>query len=143
MRFEFGFAVAVSCLAAGLCAPSALAAPARPACRDFSFPIYFARGSDVITPAAKRAIAAESRRWSLCEIDRVKLLGGRDKAGPAARDEDLARRRTLAVEARLQAAGVHNDRLSSKVVPIGKGDQILPRRVTVEVKLISVAPAHR
>ena len=90
-------------------APKALApAPvaSRPACTDVVFPIYFAEGSDQLTPTGGEVISSEATLVHGCLIGYVSVLGLTDAAGGAAHNLNLSKRRADTVAKALAAAGL-------------------------------------
>ncbi len=83
-----------------------LAAASRPACTDVVFPIYFAEGSDQLTPTAEQVIGAQATVVHGCRIGYVSVLGLTDAAGGAAHNLDLSKRRATTVAKALAAAGL-------------------------------------
>ena len=79
---------------------------ARPACTDVVFPIYFAEGSDQLTPTAGQVIGSEAALVRGCRIGYVSVLGLTDAAGGAAHNLDLSRRRAATVAQALASAGL-------------------------------------
>ncbi len=77
-----------------------------PACTDVVFPIYFAEGSDQLTPTAAQVIGSEAAQVRGCRIGYVSVLGLTDAAGAASRNLDLSRRRAGAVAKALASAGL-------------------------------------
>ena len=96
-------------LAAG-CQTSSPAPPvtaaARPACTDVVFPIYFAEGSDQLTPTASQVIGLQASVVRGCRIGYVSVLGLTDAQGGSGRNLDLSRRRAATVARALAAAGL-------------------------------------
>ena len=78
----------------------------RPACTDVVFPIYFAEGSDQLTPTAGQVIGSEAALVRGCRIGYVSVLGLTDAAGGAAHNLDLSRRRAATVAQALASAGL-------------------------------------
>ena len=78
----------------------------RPACTDVVFPIYFAEGSDQLTPIANQVIGSEAGEVRGCRIGYVSVLGLTDAAGGAAHNLDLSRRRAATVARALASAGL-------------------------------------
>ena len=78
----------------------------RPSCTDVVFPIYFAEGSDQLTPTAGQVIGSEAAQVRGCRIGYVSVLGLTDAAGGAAHNLDLSRRRATTVAKALADAGL-------------------------------------
>ena len=103
---------AASLLAAALagCQSSPRVAPMatnmRPACTDIIFPIYFAQGSDQLTPTAEQVIGVQASAVRGCRIGYVNVLGLTDANGGSAQNLDLSRRRAAVVARALQGAGL-------------------------------------
>ena len=83
-----------------------LAAAARPVCTDVVFPIYFAQGSDELTPAASQLIGVQAQQVHGCRIGYVSVLGLTDAGGPAAKNLQLSKRRAANVAQALASAGL-------------------------------------
>lgn len=101
MRLDVSLtAASAACLVLAACAtptgrPAAPPAPARaaPACADFSFPIYFEKGSDQLTASARAVVDASVQQVRGCRVSRIEVLGLADADGPRRRNLDLSRRR--------------------------------------------------
>ncbi len=78
----------------------------RPTCTDTVFPIYFAQGSDQLTPTAGQVIGSQAALVRGCRIGYVSVLGLTDANGTAADNLDLSRRRATTVAKALVAAGL-------------------------------------
>jgi outer membrane protein OmpA-like peptidoglycan-associated protein len=85
-------------------APAAQAAA--PSCADFSFPIYFEKGSDQLTAAARAVLDSSAALARACTIGKVEVLGLADADGPANRNLALSRRRATHVAGALAADGL-------------------------------------
>ena len=75
--------LALACLALASCASKPLApmpVASRPVCTDVVFPIYFAEGSDQLTPTANQVIGSEAVQVHGCRIGYVSVLGLTDAA---------------------------------------------------------------
>ena len=83
-----------------------MAAAARPACTDVVFPIYFAEGSDQLTPTASQVIGVQASVVHGCRIGYVSVLGLTDANGGSSKNLDLSRRRAATVAKALAAAGL-------------------------------------
>jgi len=83
-----------------------MASAPRPACTDQVFPIYFAEGSDQLTPVAAQVIGDQARLVRGCRIGYVSVLGLTDAGGGAAQNLDLSKRRASTVARALAAAGL-------------------------------------
>ena len=101
--------VSVAAMAAG-CTMNAPLRPlpvaSRPACADVVFPIYFAEGSDQLTPGADQVIGSEAATVHGCRIGYVSVLGLTDAIGPASQNLDLSKRRAATVAKALAASGL-------------------------------------
>ena len=109
--------------------------PAKAACKDETFQIYFKQGSAAVTAAAQRTLAAHHRHWMTCEVRAISLEGGRDLVGAAADDEALAGRRTESVATALEAMGVSHRAISTTPMASKPGVKVLRRRVVATVSL--------
>ena len=104
-----GVVAATGALALAGCASAPLkpmANASRPSCTDQVFPIYFAEGSDQLTPVASQVIGDQAAAVRGCRIGYVSVLGLTDSAGGAAHNLDLSRRRAATVAHALAAAGL-------------------------------------
>jgi outer membrane protein OmpA-like peptidoglycan-associated protein len=77
--------------------PKVLAPPAPPVCADFDFPIYFEKGSDQLTEAARGEIAYAASRVKGCRLGTIEVVGLADADGAARRNLALSRQRAVAV----------------------------------------------
>jgi outer membrane protein OmpA-like peptidoglycan-associated protein len=66
---------------------------AGPFCADFSFPIYFDKGSDQLTASARAVVDASVRQIRGCRVSKIEVLGLADADGPKLRNLELSRRR--------------------------------------------------
>ncbi len=99
------------CLIAAACAtaPTKRVAPARMAplaCADFSFPIYFDKGSDQLTVPAQAVLNNSVMQAKGCAISKVEVLGLADADGPTNRNLALSHRRAARVASALVAFGL-------------------------------------
>jgi peptidoglycan-associated lipoprotein len=83
-----------------------MATASRPACVDVTFPIYFAQGSDQLTPTAAQVIQTQAAVVRGCRIGYVSVLGLTDAAGSSSGNLDLSRRRASSVARALADAGL-------------------------------------
>lgn len=103
-------AVAV-CLVVGSCA-SQTRAPApslprpAPVCADFSFPIYFDKGSDALTASARAVVDSSVEQVRNCRVTRIEVLGLADADGLRLRNLELSRRRAAHVAKVLVGEGL-------------------------------------
>ena len=86
--------------------PAPQAARSEPACADITFPIYFAEGSDQLTPTAAQVIGVQAQVVRGCRIGYVSVLGLTDAQGGSAHNLDLSRRRAATVAKALADAGL-------------------------------------
>jgi peptidoglycan-associated lipoprotein len=98
--------MAAGCMHEGAPAPSASLATSRPACTDVTFPIYFAEGSDELTPVAAQVIQTQAAVVRGCRIGYVSVLGLTDANGGSAQNLALSQRRAASVARALAAAGL-------------------------------------
>jgi len=77
-----------------------------PACADFSFPIYFEKGSDQLTTAARAVIDTGVQQTRGCKVSKIEVLGLADADGPRLRNLELSRRRADAVAKALAGEGL-------------------------------------
>ncbi len=96
-------ALAVSACATG--GPKGGATATGATCADVSFPIYFAKASDVLSDPARQAIGAGAGQAKGCQVREVDVFGLADMDGAADRNLDLSRRRAQVVAQALAASG--------------------------------------
>ena len=103
-----GLVLGPAMLAACASAPKPVATPQGPAvaCADFSFPIYFEKGSDQLTEAAKLEITYAAARVKGCKLGSVGVVGLADADGAAKRNLVLSRQRANAVAKALAASNL-------------------------------------
>lgn len=84
------------------------ATPVRPAlaCADASFPIYFDKGSDQLTAAARMVVDANVQQVRGCRVTKIEVLGLADADGPRLRNLELSRRRAANVAKALAGDGL-------------------------------------
>lgn len=87
-------------------APPPMAVSSRPACADVVFPIYFAEGSDQLTPGAGQVINSAVAQVHGCRIGYVSVLGLTDAAGARSQNLELSKRRADSVARALAVAGL-------------------------------------
>ncbi len=86
--------------------PPAAAVKPAPSCSDFSFPIYFEKGSDHLTVSARAVLDAGVQQVRGCRVVKIEVLGLADADGPALRNLELSRRRANHVAHALEGAGL-------------------------------------
>src|SRR5579872_241634 len=97
------------------------------ACANFSFPVYFASGSDQLTTPAVQAIGESALRAKGCPVAVIAIKGlGRDTTG-------LAARRAAAVARALAANGLDKPAPVADSATGGPEFPLLNRRVDVSV----------
>jgi peptidoglycan-associated lipoprotein len=100
-------AMLAGCMHDGATPPSpSIAAAGRPACTDVTFPIYFAEGSDELTPVAAQVIQTQAAVVRGCRIGYVNVLGLTDANGGSAQNLALSQRRAASVARALASAGL-------------------------------------
>ena len=116
-----------------------------PACTDFSFPIYFASGSDRVPAAALQVIEQNAAMVKACRVAEVSVTGLADAEGSPERNLELSRRRAATVARALAARGYPAPRF--EVAAAGEagaataaGAAPLRRRTEVSVKFASKTP---
>lgn len=104
-------------------APASAPAPAAPMVASFPLKVYFDTGSAALGPDGSKAITAAADAIKKDNL-KVALTGYTDKTGDAARNEELAKSRAVAVRDALMAAGVAEASIEMKAplfVEIGAG----------------------
>ncbi len=101
----------LGCLTVAACAsePARLepaAPPATLSCGDFSFPIYFEKGSDQLTTPARAVLLAGAQRAHGCNVSKIEVLELADADGPAVRNLVLSRQRAAAVMHAMEGTGL-------------------------------------
>ena len=119
---------------------------AQPACRDFSFPIYFETGSDRLTRDALQLISDSAARVTACKVAEVQVTGLADADGSAQRNLELSRRRALVVTQALATRGYPTPRIDVSAAgeagaTTSAGEAPLRRRTEVNVRFASTRPA--
>lgn len=82
------------------------AARAAPVCIDFSFQIYFEKGSDQLTGPARQVLDASVQQVRGCKVTRIEVLGLADADGPRLQNLELSRRRADHVAKALAGDGL-------------------------------------
>jgi outer membrane protein OmpA-like peptidoglycan-associated protein len=107
--WKIAIAAALALLIAG-CAreptrrtPAPLAASA---CADFSYPIYFEKGSDQLTAAARAVVDSSVKQVHGCKVTKIEVLGLADADGGKQRNLELSRRRATNVARALAGEGM-------------------------------------
>ena len=126
--------------------PSTLGASAvRPACADITFPIYFAEGSDQLTPTAAQVIGVQAGVVRGCRIGYVNVIGLTDAHGRSADNLDLSRRRATAVAKALAGAGLPLPKFEvsgqGETGALTDGGRPVPLRRKTEVIIHPLPPA--
>ena len=117
-----------------------------PACTDFTFPIYFASGSDQVPAAALQVIRQNAAQVKACKVAQVAVTGLADAEGSAERNLELSRRRAATVAKALAAAGYPAPTFDVAAggeagAATAAGTAPLRRRTEVSVKFASTAPS--
>lgn len=143
LAFGAGLAAALAGCA-GSNAPLTPMAARGPACTDVVFPIYFAQGSDALTPVAQQVIASSVGQVRGCRIGYVNVLGLTDAAGGAAHNLDLSKRRAAAVAKALAADGLQTPKFevegAGETGAVSDSGRAVPLRRKTEV-IIHPLPA--
>ena len=103
-----GSLAAVALVATGCASGGPKVSPmamANSGCADVNFPIYFAKGSDVLSDAARQAISAGAGEVKACRVSEVDVFGLADMDGPASQNLELSRRRAQIVAQALAGSG--------------------------------------
>jgi len=100
-------------------------------CVDFSFPVYFKRGSTHLTPAADAAILAAARQFRRCNIASITVVGlSVPKAGP-----DRTQLRLMAVAAKLRLRGLRHPAPSIAAAVVSKRRSLIEDAADVEITM--------
>ncbi len=75
-------------------------------CADFSYPIYFEKGSDQLTAAARAVVDSSVKQVHGCKVTKVEVLGLADADGGKQRNLELSRRRASNVAKALAGEGM-------------------------------------
>ena len=119
---------------------------AQPACKDFSFPIYFETGSDRLTRDALQLITDSAAQVRACRVAEVRVTGLADADGSAQRNLELSRRRALVVTQALATRGYPTPRFDIEAAGeagavTAAGEAPLRRKAEVSVRFASSKPA--
>lgn len=100
-------------------------------CVDFSFPVYFKRGSTRLTPAADAAILAAARQFRHCSIASITVVGlPVPRAGA-----DHTQLRLLAVAAKLRAKGLRHPAARIAAAVVSKRRSVIADAADVEITM--------
>jgi len=148
--FTFGAAAIAALLALGTLSGCATAPAPNPtigsACTPARFPIYFAKGSDVLSDQARAAIRAGADLVRTCQVREVDVFGLAEADGPAAADLALSKRRAANVAQALAAAGLPEplfdvEGLGASTARTAKGrPAMLQRKTLVVIQVASASP---
>ncbi len=95
-----------ACASPPLSRKAAIPPVAASSCADFSFPIYFDKGSDQLTASARAVLLAGAQSLKACKVARIEVLGLADADGPAHRNLVLSRQRATTVAHALEGTGL-------------------------------------
>jgi len=115
-------------------------------CSSTRFPIYFAKGSDVLSDQARAAIRAGADLVRTCQVREVDIFGLAEADGPAAVDLALSKRRAANVAQALAAAGLPEplfdvEGLGASTARTAKGrPAMLQRKTLVVIQVASAIP---
>jgi len=115
-------------------------------CSAARFPIYFAKGSDVLSDQARAAIRAGADLVRTCQVREVDIFGLADADGPAAVDLALSKRRAANVAQALAAAGLPQplfdvQGLGASTARTAQGrPAMLQRKTLVVIQVASASP---
>ncbi len=112
-------------------------------CAAARFPIYFAKGSDVLSDQARAAIRGGADLVRTCHVREVDIFGLAEADGPASVDLALSKRRAANVAQALAAAGLPEplfdvEGLGASTARTATGRPAMLQRKTLVV--IQVAP---
>jgi outer membrane protein OmpA-like peptidoglycan-associated protein len=120
--------------------------PVASKCSPARFPIYFARGSDVLSDQARAAIRAGADLVRTCQVREVDIFGLAAADGPASVDLALSKRRAANVAQALAAAGLPEplfdvEGLGASTARTAKGaPAMLQRKTLVVIQVASRSP---
>jgi peptidoglycan-associated lipoprotein len=124
--------------------PVAVSAQPPVVCADFNFPIYFEKGSDQLTAAARQEIDYTAARVKGCKLGAVAVLGLADADGAAHRNLVLSRRRAVVVAEALAASGLPAPTFDIEALgeagAVTPGGEPEPLRRRTEVVIRAAAP---
>jgi len=114
-------------------------------CSSTNFPIYFAKGSDVLSDQARAAIRAGADMVRTCQVREVDIFGLTSADGPAAVDLALSKRRAANVAQALAAAGLPEplfdvEGLGASTARTAKGGPAMLQRKTLVVIQVASTP---
>ena len=89
-----------------------------------SFMVFFDFNKSVLTPEAKRIIAAAAQEFKRGGFVMITATGHTDTVGSAAYNQKLSERRAMAVEAELTKLGVNTKNITE--TGVGKNDLLVP-----------------
>jgi OmpA-OmpF porin, OOP family len=135
LRYSFGpapvrAAAVVTPPAPPVTAPAGTTAPPPPFSRDFS--IYFATGSDKLTPDARETVRQAAEATAANAPTRINVGGHTDTVGSASYNERLSARRAESVRRELIADGVASDQITTRA--FGESDLAVPTANNVPEK---------
>jgi len=118
-------------------------------CADFNFPIYFEKGSNQLTEAARQEITYAAARIKGCKLGAVDVLGLADADGRAHRNLVLSHQRAVVVAEALTAYGLPAP--SFDIEALGKSGAVTPggepeplrRRTEVVIRAMAPTPPTR
>jgi OOP family OmpA-OmpF porin len=149
-RVANGVAVAAAVMAVG--ALAGCASGPKPGgslaytCAPARFPIYFAKGSDVLSDQARAAIRAGADLVRTCKVREVDIFGLAEADGPASVDLSLSKRRAANVAQALEAAGLPQplfdvEGLGASTARTATGrPALLQRKTLVVIQVASATP---
>jgi flagellar motor protein MotB len=142
-----GGLLTVAALSACSTTPSRIRGQAAPPvlCADFSFPIYFEKGSDQLTAQARQEISFAAARVKGCTLGPVAVFGLADADGAVRRNLVLSRQRAVIVAEALAASGLPAPTFDIQALgesgAVAPGGDRLPLRRRAEVVIRASAPS--
>jgi outer membrane protein OmpA-like peptidoglycan-associated protein len=119
---------------------------AAPTCQDFSFPLYFNKGSDQLTREGVEVIDANTARVRACQVAELRVRGLADAEGDPVANLQLSQRRATTVAALLSARGYPSPTFEAQgeagaATAAGRTEP-LRRRAEISVRFAAAAPVR-
>lgn len=117
-----------------------------PTCQDFSFPLYFDKGSDQLTRDGLQVVEANAARVRACPVAELRVTGLADAEGDPAANLQLSQRRATSVAATLQSRGYPAPTFEAQgdvgaTAATGRVEP-LRRRAEISVRFAAATPAR-
>lgn len=116
-----------------------------PTCQDFSFPLYFDKGSDQLTREGMQVVEANAARVRACPVAELRVTGLADAEGDPVANLALSQRRAASVGSLLTAQGYPAATFEAQgaagaMATRGRSEP-LRRRAEVSVRFAAATPA--